>query len=906
MRKSIIALLSLLAPVFMGAQEQPPLFPFLPTHNAPDNITNVATWPGVHTEAAGSQGFIAAKGDQFVDGTGQERRFFGTNICFTGCFPTHEQADAVSAELARYGFNILRLHYVHHKFPPGKVYPKEDSFIEPEQLERFDYFFAKCKEHGIYIYFQLNIARKFGAQNGFENADKLPFFNQGIDNIEPRMIRLQKIYISELLNHVNPYTGLKYKEDPAISMLELANENSIISAWFRPRNHFSSLPEPYRSDLMGTWNDWLTKKYGSTKELKKAWMAGMQGDGTELMPDGIIGSEALKDWGLQTDNGAEGSWSVEDAQPSDKLKGKQFLRVVVKKQGAIVTQPQFYRTGLKFEAMQPLCLKFKARADRVCDAKVRFSQHHAPWQTVGLQADITLGKKWKEYTFNFVAGMEDPRMRLLFSHLTPSTIDIADVSLTTGIDYKWPREQSLEAGTVEWPTPTGWSLPPQRAYDFTEFLAYMEAHYFSTMYSHAKVTVKARQPVTGTQLTYGFDQPQARTDYIDCHSYWNHPVSVGSELNYSKWSVGETPLCNGTDYPGTNLAGIAGERILGKPYTVSEYGHPSLNYYSGEGYLMAAAFGSFQNWSGIMQFAWSENDNFFRNNMNPRHEMCSSTHQMVHMPACYSMFVRGDVTPGSLDTVLVRKSTLEGDIRAVAMSQGTAAIHRKKSNLMGCLPLAIRAGETLAENPSLFKEAGRKVIVDEEDVPHHLKYAYYSKEMVSSTGEITWNWKVKDKGFFKVDTDNTKVFSGFVDGRSFPYKGLTLTPGATQRDWLTLSLTLSNPGKEKAGASLKTGHWLLAATGMCHNEDAVVVNTGGKFISSCEQNGGNPGKGPVVCEGIDADITLPGLAGRVSCYALDPDGARMQEVPVEADSEGNALLRISHDYKTVWYELIVK
>lgn len=54
-----------------------PLFPFQPTHNAPDNITNVRTWTGVSNGVAGATGFISPEGDHFVDGDGNEIRFMG-------------------------------------------------------------------------------------------------------------------------------------------------------------------------------------------------------------------------------------------------------------------------------------------------------------------------------------------------------------------------------------------------------------------------------------------------------------------------------------------------------------------------------------------------------------------------------------------------------------------------------------------------------------------------------------------------------------------------------------------------------------------------------------------------------------------------------------------------------------
>ena len=121
-----------------------PMFPFQPTHNAPDNITNVRTWPGTDGRPAGEQGFVKTEGGHFVDGEGNEMRFLGTQCGMTGCFPSHEQADRLAKEFTRYGINIVRMHYVSHRTPKDG-YPVLNSFIEPVQLEKFDYFIGKFK-----------------------------------------------------------------------------------------------------------------------------------------------------------------------------------------------------------------------------------------------------------------------------------------------------------------------------------------------------------------------------------------------------------------------------------------------------------------------------------------------------------------------------------------------------------------------------------------------------------------------------------------------------------------------------------------------------------------------------------------------------------------------------------------
>ncbi len=259
-----------------------PLFPFKVTHGLPDNITNVQTWQGPW-RPAGADGFVRAEQARFVTDRGP-CRFTGTNICFSGCFPEHEQAERVAADLARFGINLVRLHYVHHQWPPERRYASPDSFIEPVQLERFDYLFNQLKQRGIYIYFQLNIARKFGAAAGFEQADKLPWYNNGLDNFEPRMLALQRKYLHDLLGHVNPYTGLAYRDEPAIAALELANENSVVAKWYS--GSLDNLPEPYAAQFQGLWNDWLKQRHGTTVALREAWGCRTVPVGDELIADG--------------------------------------------------------------------------------------------------------------------------------------------------------------------------------------------------------------------------------------------------------------------------------------------------------------------------------------------------------------------------------------------------------------------------------------------------------------------------------------------------------------------------------------------------------------------------------------------------------------------------------------------
>ena len=85
----------------------------------------------------------------------------------------------------------------------------------------------------------------------------------------------------------------------------------------------------------------------------------------------------------------------------------------------------------------------------------------------------------------------------------------------------------------------------------------------------------------------------------------------------------------------------------------------------------------------------------------------------------------------------------------------------------------------------------------------------------------------------------------------------------------------------------------------------VQISKDPNNISISEPYGGKLGTAPILCEGIDAEIVFDGLGDKLMCHALDPDGNRMIEVPVKKNDNGDAVLRIAPEYKTVWYEISI-
>jgi len=65
------------------------------------------------------------------------------------------------------------------------------------------------------------------------------------------------------------------------------------------------------------------------------------------------------------------------------------------------------------------------------------------------------------------------------------------------------------------------------------------------------------------------------------------------------------------------------------------------------------------------------------------------------------------------------------------------------------------------------------------------------------------------------------------------------------------------------------------------------------------------GHAPMMAEGISATLSLPSDPVKTKCYALDPHGDRMADVPVGKTATGSKIV-IGPEYKTVWYEIEVK
>jgi hypothetical protein len=205
---------------------------------APWNISPVdLSFLNAAGRPAGKHGFVRAVNDvlEFEDRT--PARFWGTNIvAYTLFGTTRENVCRQARRLSELGFNLVRLH--HHDslwvspniFGPG---PSSDTkTLYPLALEKLDWWVKCLKDEGIYVWLDLHV------QRGLKSGDDIEAFPEisrarpngdlkGFNYVNPSIVQAMQRFNEAYVNHLNPYTGLRYKDDPAIVAMMLTNENDL-------------------------------------------------------------------------------------------------------------------------------------------------------------------------------------------------------------------------------------------------------------------------------------------------------------------------------------------------------------------------------------------------------------------------------------------------------------------------------------------------------------------------------------------------------------------------------------------------------------------------------------------------------------------------------------------------------
>ena len=225
--------------------------------------------------SAGMHGFVRhdAQGD-FLDGKGDPIRFWAVNTSY------HQRTDDLgllrhhARWLARRGVNMIRSHsHLLSKADDAKI-----ADVDGDEVERIWRLVAAMKEEGIYTtispYWAVAVKWRpsLGIANpGHDNLTGMLFWDEALQEG-------YKAWWRALLTEPNPHTGIPLAKDPAVALLQLQNEDSLLFFTLQ------AVKGDARRDLRRKFHAYLTGKHGSVKSAIASWGgdAGQEND----RPDG--------------------------------------------------------------------------------------------------------------------------------------------------------------------------------------------------------------------------------------------------------------------------------------------------------------------------------------------------------------------------------------------------------------------------------------------------------------------------------------------------------------------------------------------------------------------------------------------------------------------------------------------
>jgi hypothetical protein len=259
---------------------------FLPERDTfrPDALFDLRS---LNETVAGQSGFVrlASDGESFVLGNGEPVRFWGVT--------TYVQRDRGLEELghharflAKRGVNMVRLH--------GHMEPKDKNArltdVDAKAIDEAWKLVAAMKKEGIYVtlspYWSANlkdVPARWGLAGWPENQSPfgLLFFN-------PVLQDGYKAWLKALLTSPNPHTGIPLAKDPALAIIQIQNEDSLLF-WT------AQSIKGRQAELLGRqFGDWLKTKYSSLAAAFKAWENETVAD--DRPSDGVVGLLLVWEW----------------------------------------------------------------------------------------------------------------------------------------------------------------------------------------------------------------------------------------------------------------------------------------------------------------------------------------------------------------------------------------------------------------------------------------------------------------------------------------------------------------------------------------------------------------------------------------------------------------------------------
>lgn len=418
---------------------------------------------------------------------------------------------------------------------------------------------------------------------------------------------------------------------------------------------------------------------------------------------------------------------------------------------------------------------------------------------------------------------------------------------------------------------------------YERFLYEIHAATDARLYSFLKDELGVRVPLSGAnhmraqRLVFN----RASYDYVDGHQYWDHPRFLpGNRFKLPFDFHQKSPVAGFALSP----CALGTTRILGKPFTVTEFNFVRPNRYRAEGGVLMPAYASLQDWDGLYNFEYASTAKTLapEGDVTGGFSLASDPVGLLADRVSALLFLRGDIRPG------------KGEIAFVA-EPDTAFRSRLRpfGEQFPRLGLVARIGAQTGDPAAVAKRPGVSAVVVDPDSPS----ASPSTGVYPADDELPAKLladgrlpagSIEDGNLYRSDTgqitlDAAAGTARFVTARS---EGFSLSARASLAgDFATARNVDDTPGTVTVvsvdGRPLAVSRRIL----VLHLADALP--SGMTFASADRTRLVDRGGPPLLVERAAADIDLNFPAdARLRAWAVDMDGARLESVALEKTGQG--------------------